>query len=263
MNPSVSSKQKSQSFCTERPVDLDRVRTRVHGLQNMSFEQAQVICDVIQRNGFQQILELGFRHGVSTCYMAAALDDLGGGNITTIDLLSAKEAQPNIDSLLGDLGLAHLVSVYYEPTSYIWRLMKLLEADGSPRFDLCYIDGAHDWATDGFAFFLVDKMLKPGGIIILDDMDWTFESSPTMRKTERVRLMPDEEKSTPQVRKVYDLLVKTHPAYGDFVTKDGWGYARKMLAQSSTAPTEVRTETVYEKVGLGGAALRILRRLAG
>ena len=244
-------------------MDLEKVRTRVHGLQNMSFEQARVICDVIQSNRFQQILELGFRHGVSTCYMAAALDDLGEGHITTIDLLSAKDAEPNIDTLLGDLGLAHLVTAYYEPTSYIWRLMKMLEEDVSPRFDLCYIDGAHDWATDGFAFFLVDKMLKPGGLIILDDMDWTFESSPTMRKTERVSLMPEDEKSMAQVRKVYDLLVKTHPAYGDFMVKDGWGYARKLPAQSSMAPTEVRTEMVYEKVGLGGAALRILHRLAG
>lgn len=75
--------------------------------------------------------------------------------------------------------------------------------------------------------------------------------------------MPEDEKRTPQVRKVYDLLVKTHPAYGDFMIKDGWGYARKMLAQSSTGPVEVRTETVYERVGIGGAALRILRRLAG
>jgi predicted O-methyltransferase YrrM len=244
-------------------VDLASVKTRVQGLQNMSYEQAQTISDVIHSNRFHQILELGFRHGVSTCYMAAALDDLGEGHITTIDLLSAKDAEPNIDSLLGDLGLAHLVSVYYEPTSYIWRLMKLLEEDDSPRFDLCYIDGAHDWATDGFAFFLVDKMLKPGGIIILDDMDWTFESSPTMRRTERVRLMPEDEKSMAQVRKVYELLVKTHPAYGDFMIKDGWGYARKLPAEASAAPAEVRTETVYERVGLGGAALRILHRLAG
>ena len=229
----------------------------------MSFEQAQAICGVIHTNRFHNVLELGFRHGVSTCYMAAALDDVGGGNITTIDLLSAKDAEPNIDSLLGDLGLAHLVSIYYEPTSYLWRLMKMLEEDGSPRFDLCYIDGAHDWATDGFAFFLVDKMLKPGGIIILDDMDWTFESSPTMRRTDRVKLMPQDEKNTPQVQKVYDLLVKTHPAYGDFLIKDGWGYARKMFGPYATASTEVRTETVYEKVGLGGAALRILHRVTG
>jgi predicted O-methyltransferase YrrM len=231
----------------------------------MSFEQAQVICDVIAENKFRHILELGFRHGVSTCYMAAALDDLGAGEITTIDLLGAKEAQPNIDALLGDLGLAHLVDVYYEPTSYIWRLMKLLEADDAPRFDFCYIDGAHDWATDGFAFFLVDRLLKPGGLIIFDDMDWTYESSPTLKRTEQVRVMPDEEKKTQQVRKVYDLLVKTHPAYGDFMIKDGWGYARKVSAESLTTPAEVRRETVYEKqyVGVGGAALKILRRLAG
>jgi predicted O-methyltransferase YrrM len=247
------------------PVDLDRVRNRVQDIPHMTFEQGQAISDVIQRNGFHDILELGFRHGVSTCYMAAALEHLGGGKITTIDLLSAKNAQPNIESLLADLGLAHLADVFYEPHSYVWRLMKFIESDDSPRFDFCYIDGAHDWATDGFAFYLVDRLLKPGGLIIFDDMDWTFESSATLRKTEFVRFMSDDEKKTPQIRRVWELLVKTHPAYGDFVIKDGWGHARKMHAEALTTPGEIRTETVYEKryVGFGGAALRILRRLGG
>ena len=29
----------------------------------------------------------------------------------------------------------------------------------------------------GFAFFLVDRLLAPGGWMVFDDMDWTFASS--------------------------------------------------------------------------------------
>ena len=37
--------------------------------------------------------------------------------------------------------------------------MKMLEDDPEPRFDFCYIDGVHNWADDGFAFFLIDRLL--------------------------------------------------------------------------------------------------------
>jgi len=99
----------------------------------MTFTQAETITDVILENQFQNILELGFAHGISTCYMAGAVDDLGRGTITTIDSMSVREAEPNIKQLLGSLGLAQYVTIFYEPTSYIWRLMKMLEDSPSPR----------------------------------------------------------------------------------------------------------------------------------
>lgn len=245
---------------------IDEIREAVDGIPNMTFSQAKVITDVIMENQFQDILELGFRHGVSTCYMAGALDDIGGGSITTIDLVHARDNEPSIDQLLGKLGLARFVSVFYEPTSYTWRLMRMLEEDPSPRFDFCYIDGAHDWFVDGFAFFLVDKLLKPGGLIILDDLYWTFQSSPTLKDTEQVKHMPGDEKNIPQIRNVYELLVKPHPAYSDFIERDGWAYARKKHGESTENPDNVRTEIVYQRVhvGLGALIQRIVKRvLAG
>ena len=240
---------------------IDKVREKVQGLPHMTAAQADEITQVILENKFQNILELGFAHGVSTCFMAGALDELGGGHITTIDLEHARNAKPNIDSLLNDLGLAQYVTVYYEPTSYLWRLMKMLEEDPTPRFDFCYLDGAHDWATDGFAFFLVDKLLKPGGMIILDDLDWTLDESPAMKNTPLVKNMPVEEKRTPQVRKIYELLVKTHPGYSDYLEKDRWAYARKLSVESYIS-SEIRKEIIYQNVGLGSAVLKIARRVA-
>ena len=240
---------------------VDEIRKTVAGVPHMEFSQAKTITNIILENQFQHILELGFLHGVSTCYMAGALDELGVGHITTIDLLSAREAKPNIDQLLGSLGLTSFVTALYEPTSYTWRLMKMLEDVPSPRFEFCYIDGAHNWFTDGFSFFLVDRLIKPGGLIVFDDLDWTYESSPSLKNSEKVRRMPQDEKSTPQIRKVYELLVKTNPAYSDFMEKDGWAYARKMSTDTKLLSDEIRTEVIYQQVGLGAAILRILRHL--
>jgi predicted O-methyltransferase YrrM len=232
---------------------IDQVYKRVAGIPHMTESQADTITAFITANKISSIIELGFCHGVSTCYMAAALDECSDGRITTIDLLAAKEKKPDIEILLTDLGLRDRVEIYYEPTSYLWRLMKLIEQDPNPRFDLCYLDGAHNWYVDGFAFFLVDKLLLPGGWIIFDDIDWSYSKSPTLKDTENVRKMPAEERDTPQIHKVFDLLVKQHPCYGDFMIKDGWAYAKKMHQDQSIQPTEVRKEIIYQKehYGLG------------
>lgn len=245
----------------ENPMKIEKIRESLQGIPHMTAAQADEITRVILENRFQNILELGFAHGVSTCYMAGALDELGGGHITTIDRESARSHNPNIETLLSKLGLSQYVTAYFEPTSYTWRLMKMLEEDPTPRFDFCYLDGAHDWFVDGFAFFLVDKLLKPGGMIILDDLDWTLADSPAMKNTPEVKNMPVEEKTCPQVRKVYELLVKTHPGYGDFLERDRWAYARKLSVETYIS-SELRKEIIYQNVGLGSAVLKIARRVA-
>lgn len=244
-------------------MEIEKIRAKLDGIPHMTFAQAKAMTDLILKNRPDHILELGFRHGVSTCYMAGALDEIGGGEITTIDLASARGAEPNVLDLLEALGLSRFVTAYFEPTSYTWRLMQMLEAEEPPQFDLCYIDGAHDWATDGFAFFLVDRLLTPGGLIIFDDLDWTYSRSPTLRNTEKVRLMPKEERTLPQVRKVFELLVVTHPGYGDFMEKDGWAYARKKAISDASVPRQVEKLVVYERPPktVGPLVLRLVNHL--
>jgi len=208
-------------------MDNVRVKELVGDTPLMSLYQANRLTAFMAEHAVQNVLELGFAHGVSTCYMAAALARFGSGSIVTIDLESARQREPNIEELLARVGQSGRVTVYFEPTSYTWRLMKFLEEERRPAFDLCYIDGAHNWFVDGFAFFLVHLLLKPGGWIIFDDLDWTYATSPSLAHTERVRRMPEDERTTPQVRKVYELLVKSHPQYHNFRVENGWAYAQK------------------------------------
>lgn len=204
-------------------MSLQEVKQVVQDLPYMSLKKAQVMQDFIHQYNISSILELGFYHGVSTCYMAAALEEADQGSVVSIDLHSAEKREPNIEELLKKCGYLDKVEFYYEPASYNWRLMKLIEA-GEKTFDLCYLDGGHDWYNTGYAFFLVDRLLQPGGWIIFDDLDWTMEhldNKWALRK-------PLEERVTPQVRKVWELLVKTHPSYGNFYEQGGWGYAQKI-----------------------------------
>jgi Methyltransferase domain len=147
---------------------------------------------------------------VSACYIAASLKDNGSGQLTTIDLDSARERDPHIEELLHAAGLLDWVHPIYTPTSYTWELMRTLERQrqGEWLFDFAFIDGAHSWFVDGLAFFLVDKLLKPGAWILFDDLDWTYATSPTLRETDFVRSIPEDERTTPQIGKVFDLLVR-------------------------------------------------------
>lgn len=242
---------------------MKEINKVVGSLPHMSSEQGKRISDFIVENGLKDILELGFRYGVSTCYMAAALARNGGGKIVTIDRLSAKELTPNIENLLSSLDLLDLVEIFYEPTSYNWRLMKFIEEGRESCFDFVYIDGAHNWYDDGFAFFLVDRMLRPGGWIIFDDLYWTYDSSPTLKDSEAVKNMPIDEKTTPQVEKIYDLLVKRHQNYSNFKVMHGWAYAQKneSLGSNNSLDREIVTEKVYIDVSLTNILSRIKKLL--
>ena len=206
----------------------EEVKKIVGNTPHMSIEMANEMAHIIEEYNVTNILELGFAHGVSTSYMAATLGRLNNnGTITSIDKIHSKDRIPNVYTLLKSVKEENRVNVYFEPTSYTWRLMKFLEEDPTPRFDLCYLDGAHSWFVDGFAFFLVDKLLKPGGWIIFDDMNWTYDTSPTNKNLDFVKNMPEDERTIPHVAKVFNLLVKTHPDYHNFKVTKQWGYAQK------------------------------------
>jgi predicted O-methyltransferase YrrM len=243
--------------------DLTRVEELVGDLPNMTLRQAERMKTLIVDSDAREVLELGCGHGVSTAYIAVALS-ASNGSLVTIDLDAARQRKPNVEELLERVQQRERVTVHYEPTCYTWRLMKLLEEEPRPRFDLCYIDGAHSWFVDGLAFFLVDRLLKPGGWIVFDDLDWTFARSSTLRRTDEVRGMPEDERAHPHVRKIYELLVKPHPSYSNFRVEEGWAYAQKSYdASSAVGVDQIRVETIVrtEAVGFGEFLSRLARAL--
>jgi predicted O-methyltransferase YrrM len=171
--------------------------------------------------------------------MAAALDEHHVGKITTIDREAAKDNDPNMFQLLQRTGLAPYVEPVFARTTYNWELLKLLEKQTSgtacqPLFDFCFIDGAHTWETDGLAFFLAEKLLKPGGWMLFDDLDWSFSTSQTLRNTPMVLQMPEDERTARQVERVFSLLVRQHPNFDEVRVGDAWGWAHKRTKADAT-----------------------------
>src|SRR5690554_4264169 len=102
----------------------EQIADVVDGIPWMTTREAAHISSIIADRKPRHILELGFKHGVSTCYMAGALQEAGGGHITSIDLTSARDLRPNADELLARLDLQDFATLHYEETSYTWRLME-------------------------------------------------------------------------------------------------------------------------------------------
>lgn len=69
----------------------------------------------------------------------------------------------------------------------------------------CGIDGGHTWDVTGFGVVLADMLMRPGGWIILDDLEWTISSSAGFRDRETAH--SQEERDANDVRMVWEIIV--------------------------------------------------------
>jgi predicted O-methyltransferase YrrM len=193
----------------------------VAGIPHTTPEKGLLLYDAVLRNRFSRCLELGFACGVGSSYIAAALDENNVGSLVSVDLPVARDRKPQAPDLLKRIGLSHRVSFVFHELGYNWYLMAAIEA--GQRFDFCFLDGAHTWDVDGLAFALLDLVLVPGGMIVFDDLDWTYATSPTLANVPA----PEQMRQTPGIRKVVELLVKPHPNFQWIEEKYGLGIACK------------------------------------
>lgn len=246
---------------------FDDVRAIVGQTPHILPDQAALLYEHVLRTRPRRILELGFAHGSSTTYMAAALDEAGvDGRISTFDMTSAHGRQPSIHDLLGAAGLERFVTAKFSDSSYTWELLHMLQQRPQPRFDFVFVDGAHTWDVDGFAFFLADRLMSRGAWIAFDDMNWTLAKSPNMKNLDWVQALPDEQPRTPQIRRVFELLVRTHPGYSNFHEDDQFGWAQKkwsMKARQRLRSHARRAKHQLRRSSAGGASRAMISQAPG
>jgi predicted O-methyltransferase YrrM len=214
---------------------------------------SRALAEFIRHIGAREVLELGTGHGGSACWLATGIRLNGAGTLTTIDRGTA----PDVAQLLKSAEVDDITRVVRTPRSYISELMRLIQANTAddrcdPQFDFCFVDGAHNWDTDGFAFFLVEKLLRPGGWLVFDDLDWTYASTVSLAPVdaEVASLMSPEERSTRQIRDVFELLVRQHPGFDVVRQFRHHGWARKSGLQDSAEAIrlidEIETASFYK-----------------
>jgi predicted O-methyltransferase YrrM len=246
-------------------VKFSDIHKIVRDVPYIDHDNARELYDLILREERSNILELGIAHGTATCYMAAALDELGSGLVTAVDLVEAADVfRPSVEEQLARSGLGEYVRVVRETTGYNWFLHDAIRAATREHHceatvDLCIIDGPKNWTIDGCAFFLVDKLLVDGAWLIFDDYCWKYQDASEEREsTDGIthRSLSEAERATPHVKEIFELLVMQHPGYSDFVVHDrgDWAWARKR-------PSEDKTFTVSHRHTHRSAILGLLHRV--
>jgi len=223
-------------------MNFNDVWNHVKGYKYSCEKHCRRMYDLILEEEYESCLELGLAYGKMTCVMAAAMDEVfgpgGGYEMHAVDLARLRPRwKDSVQKNLKELGLK--ASIWYEDISYTWRLMKLIAQNThtqdtigdvcEPVYDLIFIDGAHNVYEDAGAFFLADKLLKRGGMMVFDDLSWTHAGAMDGDVVwgRSVMDMSPEERGAAQVGMIWDYLVKQHPLY-DVEYEDEWfAYARK------------------------------------
>jgi predicted O-methyltransferase YrrM len=226
-------------------VRFEEVAERVKGIPFTTPEFGRRIYDHVIDTKPEDVLELGTAHGVSGAYIAAALEANGRGRLTTVDHGGA-HYDPSPEDVLRRAGVAERVEIVREHSSYNWFLKqqveRLSDAGGNcrPIYDFVFLDGSHNFDIDGLAVVLIEKLLRPGGWLLLDDLDWTYEHNPWVAP----ELWPDgnarpfgplsqDQLRAPQVGAVFELIVKQSPGFTQFIREDEWyGWAQKLPGQA-------------------------------
>ena len=204
--------------------DFDEVARAIAGIPFMSPAQGRLVYDHVKRTDATDVLELGTAHGVGAAYMAAA-----GANVTTVDFAGASY-DPSPEAVVAKAGVADRVAIVREYSSYTWWLKTQVETHSGPQYDFVYLDGAKNWTIDGLAVILIEKLLRPGGWLLMDDLEWTYAQDPGREATDGIvhRELSEPERTQPHLRAVFDLIVAQHPSFTELRREDEWwGWARK------------------------------------
>lgn len=121
---------------------------------------------VIRENDYRSVLEVGFAHGISALYIGEELKGRDGARHLIIDPAQSKGWK---NTGVENLKRAGFSFELVEKGSEI-ALPALLET--GERFDLGFIDGWHTFDHALLDFFYLSRLVRVGGMIVLDDADF-------------------------------------------------------------------------------------------
>jgi predicted O-methyltransferase YrrM len=139
---------------------------------SVSGKEGELIQSVIKRIKAEKSVEIGLAFGVSALYICDALEKNKETKHYVIDPFQYDENAP----WAGGVGLFNLKKAGFESiVSFIAQPSHLALAgleNANEKVDFAFIDGCHTFDHAIVDFFMIDKILKVGGVIVFDDTNW-------------------------------------------------------------------------------------------
>lgn len=210
----------------------------------VSIEQGAMLNTLMRDHSVERSLEIGLAYGFSTVWMLDALCSLKGSAHTAVD--------PFQKTHWGGIGLAQAARLEYAgrfewiPDYSIHALSRLIH--NKRQFDFIYIDGNHRFDDVIVDFYLADQIMRPGGLIVLDDMWMNSIRSATnfIINNRAYELLPQPVRNISVLRKIRDDD-RSWEHFVSFEIHDASRRSRLQMIKSSLRWAAVRFNRVLNR----------------
>ena len=127
--------------------------------------EGELLYRLVREHHVQRSLETGMALGLSSLHICQALSENGGTQHVSIDPWQERWFKNAGVRNLESAGFAGIQRTLYCPSHE--GLAALIRED--QRFDFAFIDGNHRFEYVLTDFFLADKMLSPGAVVVFHD----------------------------------------------------------------------------------------------
>lgn len=133
-------------------------------------ERGEFLYRICRAERPQTTLEVGMAWGLSTLFIMRALIDSATVSPRHVVMDPGQTSRYHDAALilLNELGLDSIIEFYPESSALV---LPQLVSQGR-KFDFAFIDGDHRFASVFIDVYFVDQLVKPGGVIVLDDTIW-------------------------------------------------------------------------------------------
>ncbi len=155
-------------YRTGKYLDLSGKERKVSGA--VPREDALILQDMVRFVKAKTTLETGVAFGLSSLAICEALKETAGADAKHYGV-DPEQKTVHDGAALASLRRAGLDDIFelLEGPSHM-MLPKLVER--GVMLDLAFVDGWHTFDYTMLDFFYVDKMLRPGGVLLLHDRSW-------------------------------------------------------------------------------------------
>ena len=129
-------------------------------------EECEVLAGWIRARRPRAVLEIGMGYGVSSLVIAGVLAEAPGASYTVVDPHQRSEWRGVGVATLERAGFGGRFTLIERPSEI--ALPELLAA--GTELDLAFVDGWHSFDQVIVDFYFINRMLRPGGAVVFDDM---------------------------------------------------------------------------------------------